>query len=141
MKKAKAILKNLNLRPTSQRLAITETLIKKRELHVTAYSLEKMLVKSKVFISRATIYNNLNELSSKGFLKKVIVKNGVFIGPNSTIMPGVTIEKNTFIKAGSVITKSTRENSIVFGNPQKEKNLLSNKLMSKINYQNRNSNF
>ena len=74
MKKAKAILKNLNLRPTSQRLAITETLIKKRELHVTAYSLEKMLVKSKVFISRATIYNNLNELSSKGFLKKVIVK-------------------------------------------------------------------
>ena len=74
MKKAKEILKNLNLRPTLQRLAITETLIKKKEVHVTAYALEKMLVKSKVYISRATIYNNLNELSSKGFLKKVIVK-------------------------------------------------------------------
>ena len=56
-------------------------------------------------------------------------------------MPGVTIEKNTFIKAGSVITKSTRENSIVFGNPQREKNLLSEKLISKLNYQNRNYNF
>ena len=43
-------------------------------MHVTAYSLEKMLIKNKVYISRATIYNNLNELASKGFLKKVIVK-------------------------------------------------------------------
>ena len=83
----------------------------------------------------------IREHDIKKYKKKVIIKNGVFIGPNSTIMPGVTIEKNTFIKAGSVITKSTRENSIVFGNPQKEKNLLSKKLMSKINYQNRNSNF
>ena len=31
-----------------------------------------MLIKNKIFISRATIYNNLNELSNKGFLKKVI---------------------------------------------------------------------
>jgi Fur family iron response transcriptional regulator len=74
MKKAKEILKKLKLRPTLQRVAITETLLRKKEVHVTAYSLEKMLVKSKVYISRATIYNNLNELSSKGFLKKVIVK-------------------------------------------------------------------
>ena len=36
--------------------------------------IEKMLIKNKVYISRATIYNNLNELSCKGFLKKVIVK-------------------------------------------------------------------
>ena len=54
-----------------------ETLLRKKEVHVTAYSLEKMLVKSKVYISRATIYNNLNELSSKGFLKKVINTNKI----------------------------------------------------------------
>ena len=74
MRKAKEILKKLKLRPTSQRVAITKTLLKKKEVHVTAYSLERMLVKDKVYISRATIYNNLNELSSKGFLKKVMVK-------------------------------------------------------------------
>ena len=74
MKNVKQILKNLKLRPTSQRLAITEILIKKKDVHVTAYSLEKMMKKNKVFISRATIYNNLNELSNRGFLKKVIVK-------------------------------------------------------------------
>ena len=74
MKKAKEILKKLNLRPTLQRVAITNILLQKKEVHVTAYSLEKMLIKNNVYISRATIYNNLNELSSKGFLKKVIVK-------------------------------------------------------------------
>ena len=57
-----------------QRLAITEALLKKKDVHVTAYSLEKLMIKNKIFISRATIYNNLNELSSKGFLKKVIVR-------------------------------------------------------------------
>ena len=74
IKNVKQILKNLKLRPTSQRLAITEMLLKKKDVHVTAYSLEKMMKKNKVFISRATIYNNLNELSNRGFLKKVIVK-------------------------------------------------------------------
>ena len=75
MKKAKEILKKLKLRPTSQRVAITEILLRKKDVHVTAYSLEKLMVKNKIFISRATIYNNLNELSNRGFLKKVIVKN------------------------------------------------------------------
>ena len=75
MKKAKEILKKLKLRPTLQRVAITEILLRKKEVHVTAYSLEKMMVKNKIYISRATIYNNLNELSNRGFLKKVIVKN------------------------------------------------------------------
>ena len=56
----------------------------------------------------------------KKYKKKVIFEEGVFVGPNSTIMPGVIIRRNTFIKAGSVITKSTNENTIVYGNPQKE---------------------
>ena len=75
MKKAKDILKKLKLRPTLQRVAITEILLRKKEVHVTAYSLEKLMIKNNIFISRATIYNNLNELSNRGFLKKVIVKN------------------------------------------------------------------
>ena len=75
MKKAKEILNDLKLRPTLQRLAITEILLKKKEVHVTASSLERLMIKNKIFISRATIYNNLNELSNRGFLKKVIVKN------------------------------------------------------------------
>lgn len=52
-------------------------------------------------------------------------------------MPGVVIRKNTFIRAGSVITKSTQENTIVYGNPQKKRGkLLNNKLILKINNMN-----
>ena len=77
----------------------------------------------------------------KKYKKKIVFKEGVFVGPNSTIMPGVIIRRNTFIKAGSVITKSTNENTIVYGNPQKEKGYLSEKLISRINYINRKNNF
>ena len=45
-------------------------------------------------------------------------------------MPGVTIRKNTFIKAGSVITKSTNPNTLVSGNPQREEAYLSDELIS-----------
>ena len=48
-------------------------------------------------------------------------------------MPGVVLKKNTFVRAGSVITKSTNPNSIVFGNPQKEEKIMTDKLASKIN--------
>ena len=71
--------------------------------------------------------------SIKKYKKKVIIEEDVFIGPKSIIMPGVVIRKNTFIRAGSVITKSTKPNTIVYGNPQKEEIYLTDKLVSKIN--------
>ncbi len=77
----------------------------------------------------------------KKYKKKVVIEEGVFIGPNSTIMPGVTLKKNSFIMAGSIVSKSTRESSIISGNPQKDKNLLTKKFISKINNQNKNYTF
>jgi acetyltransferase-like isoleucine patch superfamily enzyme len=56
-------------------------------------------------------------------------------------MPGVILKRNTFVQAGSVVTKSTNENSIVYGNPQKEKKLLTKKVISIINNHNKNDNF
>lgn len=74
----------------------------------------------------------------KRYKKNVVIEEGVFIGPKSIIMPGVIVKKNTFIRAGSVITKSTNPNTIVYGNPQKEEIHLSDKLISKINNLNKN---
>ncbi|MUH36913.1 acyltransferase [Zobellia amurskyensis] len=51
--------------------------------------------------------------------KKVEIGNNVFIGVNSIIMPGVKIEDYVIIAAGSVVTKSVPEGSIVGGNPAK----------------------
>ena len=74
MDKINSILKKLNLRPTKQRTAIINALIAQGDTHVTAASLGKILEKNKFKVATATIYNNLNELSEKGFLKKVLVE-------------------------------------------------------------------
>ena len=43
-------------------------------------------------------------------------------------MPGVIVRKNTFIKAGTVVSKSTTENTIIYGNPQKQRGTISKKI-------------
>jgi len=47
------------------------------------------------------------------------VKRNVSIGANSTILPGIIIEENSLIGAGSVVTKDIPKNSVVTGNPAK----------------------
>ena len=83
MEKINSILRKLKLRPTKQRTAIINALIGEGDTHVTASSLGKILEKNKFKVATATIYNNLNELSEKGFLKKVLVeKNKMWFDTN-----------------------------------------------------------
>lgn len=51
------------------------------------------------------------------YFGKVTIKDNVYIGNNCLIMPGVTIGNNVIVAAGSVVTKSIPNNSIVGGNP------------------------
>ena len=48
---------------------------------------------------------------------KIKVGNNVYIGNCALILPGVTIEDNVIIGAGSVVTKSIERGMIVAGNP------------------------
>lgn len=48
---------------------------------------------------------------------RIVIKDNVFIGLNSIILPGVTIGTNVIIGAGSVVTRSIPDNTIVAGNP------------------------
>lgn len=50
---------------------------------------------------------------------KVVIKNNVFVGANTTILPNVEIGNNVIIGANSVITKSIPDNSVAVGNPAK----------------------
>lgn len=47
----------------------------------------------------------------------VVIGKRVWIGSNSTILPGVTIGDNAIIGAGSVVTKDVPKNMVAVGNP------------------------
>ncbi|XOD68502.1 MAG: acyltransferase [Flavobacteriales bacterium AspAUS03] len=51
--------------------------------------------------------------------RKIKIGNNVFIGVNSTLLPGVNIEDDVIVAAGSVVTKSVPKGNIVAGNPAK----------------------
>ena len=51
--------------------------------------------------------------------QRVLIKNDVWIGANSVIMPGVTIGNGAIIGAGAVVTKNVPDYAIVAGVPAK----------------------
>ena len=58
-----------------------------------------------------------DERGRRQLFRKISIGNNVFIGMDSIILPGVKIEDNVIVAAGSVVTKSIPENSVVGGNP------------------------
>jgi len=50
---------------------------------------------------------------------KTIIKDNAIIGTGSIIFP-VTIGKNSFVAAGSVVTKDVEDFAVVAGNPAKK---------------------
>lgn len=55
-------------------------------------------------------------------MEKTILRKGVSVGSNATIMCGIEIGENAIIGAGSVVTKNVEPNSIVVGNPARKIN-------------------
>lgn len=81
-------------------------------------------IEDNVFIGPNVTFTNDKYPISKNkdfLLLKTIVKEGVSIGANSTILPGITIHENATIGAGSVVTKDIPANEIWFGNPARKK--------------------
>lgn len=58
-----------------------------------------------------------DEYPNIDYFGKVIIKDNVYIGNNTMIMPGVTIGNDVIVGAGSVVTKSIPDGKIVAGNP------------------------
>ena len=60
---------------------------------------------------------NLVVHDMSGYLKPITFKRNSYAGCASTILPGVIVGENSFIAAGSVVTKDVPPNTIVAGVP------------------------
>ena len=69
-------LKRHGLRPTRQRLALVRILFERGDRHVTADQLHEEAAAAGVRVSLATIYNTLNQFTSAGVLREVVVEAG-----------------------------------------------------------------
>jgi acetyltransferase-like isoleucine patch superfamily enzyme len=77
---------------------------------------------SDVFVGpNVTFTNDKYPVSNNKDFKilNTIIEDGVSIGANSTILPGVKVGSKAVIGAGSVVTKDVLPNTTVFGNPAK----------------------
>ena len=55
--------------------------------------------------------------SGKEMAYPITIRNNVWIGGSSIILPGVNIGNNTVIGAGSIVTKNIPDNVVAVGNP------------------------
>jgi Fur family transcriptional regulator, iron response regulator len=69
----KAMLRDVGLRPTRQRMALGWILFAKGDRHITAEMLYEEASKAKVPVSLATVYNTLHQFTDMGLLRQVAV--------------------------------------------------------------------
>ena len=69
----KAMLRQVGLRPTRQRMALGWILFAKGDRHLTAEMLYEEAIKAKVPVSLATVYNTLHQFTEVGLLRQVAV--------------------------------------------------------------------
>lgn len=67
------LLRQADLRPTRQRLALAKLLFENGDRHVTAESLHEEAVARNIDVSLATVYNTLHQFVSAGLLREIFV--------------------------------------------------------------------
>lgn len=66
-------IRDANLRPTKQRIALAQLLFVDGNRHITAERLHGEAMEAGVTVSLATIYNNLHQFTAAGLLREVVV--------------------------------------------------------------------
>ncbi len=80
---------------------------------------EGVVIEDDVFLGPSCVFTNVRIPAQFGrkVFEITVVRKGVIIGANVTIVCGVEIGENAFIGAGAVVTKDIPPNQMWFGNP------------------------
>jgi UDP-3-O-[3-hydroxymyristoyl] glucosamine N-acyltransferase len=88
--------------------------------YITAY----MEIEERVFIAPmvSTTNDNFMGRTKERFkqIKGATIKKGARVGGASILLPGVVIAEETFVAAGAIVTKDTKEKTVYKGFPAKE---------------------
>jgi len=84
--------------------------------YVTAYT----VVEDEVFMGPCSTTTNDKYMDGGAPLKGPVLKKGVKIGSNATILPGITIGEGAIVGAGAVVTKDVPADTLVMGVPAKK---------------------
>lgn len=79
-----------------------------------------VLIASNVFITNENHHFDVSDIpfvKQKLDVKDVIIGDNCFLGEKSVILPGVNLGKYVVVAAGSVVTKSVPDYSMIAGNP------------------------
>lgn len=82
---------------------------------------EGVICEDDVFIGPSAVFTNVtnprSSINRKNQYRKTIIRKGVTIGANSTILCGIEIGQYAFIGAGAVVTRNVLPYALVVGNP------------------------
>lgn len=79
-------------------------------------------IEDNVFIGPNVTFTNDLMPRSKQYPEEfsgIIIQSGASVGANATLLPGVTVGKNSMVGAGAVVTNNVPPNAVVVGNPAK----------------------
>lgn len=97
-------------------------------IHSQAFIPEYTVIEDGVWVGPNVVITNArypNTPTTKNELLGVTLEKGCMIGANVTILPGITVGKNSLIGAGSVVTKDVPANAVMVGNPAKPRGSIS----------------
>ena len=90
---------------------------------------DDVIIEDNVFIGPSVVFTNVinprSEISRKSEYKKTLVRKGVTLGANSTIICGIEIGQYAFIGAGAVVNKNVKSFALVIGVPAIQKGWMS----------------
>lgn len=92
------------------------------KIHTNVHIGQKTDIGNNVFIAPGVVLTNvLHPLcpEAKKCLKGATIKDGVKIGANCTVNPGITINENVLVGSGSVVARDVEKNVVAIGNPAK----------------------
>jgi acetyltransferase-like isoleucine patch superfamily enzyme len=85
--------------------------------YITAW----MTIEDHVFIAPCVVTTNDNSMGRTAerfkYRKGPTIRRGARVGANTTLLPGITIGREAFVAAGSVVTRDVPDETLVMGSP------------------------